>query len=381
MDQFRWYYNSTLTIFYNHYGHNNILNKNKYSNYTVRDLIRKYEYKEEIKDNFIFKDFIYNENRNEIPSPDWWKEIHNRIPRGAVDKFVSSLNSAITNYKNKNIRKFDMKYRTKKSKTNYLHFEDKGYPSFIKKIKSNYWFRTKDHKRKNISFNDILNQTKERGLEIIYEKDTDRYFIHYPVEQDWFPKEDQRNDNQIMLSTKENRIVSLDPGIRKFLVGYDPEGCISVIGDKANKEIINLLLLIDKSDNKEEKDRLWRYIKNLVSELHWKSINYLIKNYDIIYLPNFRVSQMIRSKKLNQKIKRVMSMYSFHSFKTKLEYKCQMYNKKLIICDESFTSKTCTNCGELNYNLGSSEIFKCNNCKIKIDRDVNGSRNILIKNI
>jgi len=25
-DQFRWYYNSTLTIFYNHYGRNNILN-------------------------------------------------------------------------------------------------------------------------------------------------------------------------------------------------------------------------------------------------------------------------------------------------------------------------------------------------------------------
>ena len=120
-----------------------------------------------------------------------------------------------------------MKYRTKKSKTDYLHFEDKSYPSFIKKIKSVYWYRS-EGKRKKISFFYICNQTKERGIEMIYEKDTDRYFIHYPVEQKWFPKEDQRNDNQIMLSTKENLFISLDPGVTKFLVGYDPMGNISI---------------------------------------------------------------------------------------------------------------------------------------------------------
>jgi transposase len=38
-EQFRWYYNSTLTIFYKYYGSDNILKKNKYSNYTVRDIL------------------------------------------------------------------------------------------------------------------------------------------------------------------------------------------------------------------------------------------------------------------------------------------------------------------------------------------------------
>lgn len=381
MDQFRWYYNSTLTIVYNHYGHDKLLNKKKYSNYTIRDIIRKYEYKETHLENIVVKDFVYNENRNEIPIPPWWKnEVHNRLPRGAVDKFVSSLNSAISNFNNKNIRKFDMKYMTKKSKTDYLHFEDKSYPSFIKKIKSVYWYRS-EGKRKKMSFFDICNQTKERGIEMIYEKDTDRYFIHYPVEQTWFPKEDQRNDNQIMLSTKENRVISLDPGVRKFLVGYDPMGNISIIGEKANQLIISLLLEVDKSKERKDRDMLWRKIKNLVSEMHWKSIHYLVSNYDIIYLPDFRVSEMIRSKKLSRQTKRVMCMFSFYSFKEKLEYKCKMYNKELIICDESFTSKTCTCCGKLNYNLGSSEVFVCEECDMIIDRDVNGARNILIKNI
>ena len=137
MDQFRWYYNSTLTIVYNHYGYDKLLNKKKYSNYTIRDIVRKYEYKETHLENIVVKDFVYNENRNQQLIPPWWKnEVHSRLPRGAVDKFVSSLNSAISNFNNKNIRKFDMKYRTKKSKTDYLHFEDKSYPSFIKKIKS-----------------------------------------------------------------------------------------------------------------------------------------------------------------------------------------------------------------------------------------------------
>lgn len=37
-DQFRWYYNATLSIFYKHYGYENILNKSKYSKYTSKKI-------------------------------------------------------------------------------------------------------------------------------------------------------------------------------------------------------------------------------------------------------------------------------------------------------------------------------------------------------
>jgi len=101
--------------------------------------------------NFIIKEFVYDENANQIPVPEWWKDnIHSRTPRGATEKFISSINSAISNYKNGNIKKFDMKYRTKKDDTDYVHYEDIGYPTFIRKIKSRYWYTTKDRKRKEI---------------------------------------------------------------------------------------------------------------------------------------------------------------------------------------------------------------------------------------
>ena len=74
-----------------------------------------------------------------------------------------------------------------------------------------------------------------------------------------------------------------------------------------------------------------------------------------------------------------MCMFSFYSFKEKLKYKCSMYNKKLIIVDESYTSCTCGRCGKINDTKGA-EIFHCTSCGLVVDRDATGSRNIFIKN-
>lgn len=379
-DQFRWYYNSSLTIFYLHYGYDKILNKNKYSNTTFRDILRKYRYEENTIGNLTFKDFVYDKDRNELMIPEWWNNnVHSRLPRGAVNKFISSINSAITNYKNKNINKFQMHFISKKSNTQYLHFEDSNYPSVFKHIKSTFWYRTKSRKRKFISLKDVTCQ--KRGIEIIYEKDTNKYFLHYPVDIGWFPDDDIRNDNQVKFTNlEEPKIISLDPGVRKFLVGYDPGGQSIFIGDGASKELSELLYTVDKIENKRDRLLLWRKIKNLVNELHWKTLSFLIKNYDIILLPDFRTSEMVKKKKLSRMTKRLMLMFSFHRFKQKLSWKCNVHNKKLIIVDESFTSCTCTNCGIIN-NTKGKENLKCIKCNLEIDRDVAGSRNILIKTL
>ena len=89
---------------------------------------------------------------------------------------------------------------------------------------------------------------------------------------------------------------------------------------------------------------------------------------------------MLKSKKLSRKTKRLMCMFSFYSFKEKLKWKCDTYRKKLVIVDESYTSCTCGMCGKIN-NTGSNEVFHCVYCGVELDRDVQGSRNILLKNI
>ena len=372
-EQFRWYYNATITIVYNHYGYEDVPKKRKYSFETVRDLLRKYKYTEEFVKNLVIQDFVYDEDRNENPQPDWWdKEPHSRVPRGAVAKFVSSLNSAISNNRAGHNKSFTMKFRSKKSPTDYLHFEDKGYPAMIKKIRSHYWFTGKDGKKTKISFSDIESM---KGLEIIYEKETGKYFLHCPVSRDWFPKEDRRSDNQAKFVSQGERVIALDPGVRKFMVGYDPAGYSIFFGDGASLELTHLLYDVDKNPSHSK----WKKIKNMVSELHWKTISFLMENYDTIILPDFRVSQMIRKKKLARITKRLLCMFSFHSFKEKLMYKCATYRKKLCIVDESFTSCTCGVCGVIN-NIKGMETYTCESCGLVIDRDVSGSRNIFIKN-
>ena len=68
---------------------------------------------------------------------------------------------------------------------------------------------------------------------------------------------DRRNESQIKYVNQGKRVISLDPGVRKFLVGYDPSGKTVFIGDKASLKLSSLLLKADEYHKNKE------YIKKL----------------------------------------------------------------------------------------------------------------------
>ena len=84
--------------------------------------------------------------------------------------------------------------------------------------------------------------------------------------------------------------------------------------------------------------------------------------------------------KLPKIIKLLLYLFSYYQFNKKLQFKCKEYGTNIVIVDESYTSKTCTNYGNLHKTLGSNKTYTCEKCNIVIDRDVNGARNILLKN-
>ena len=55
----------------------------------------------------------------------------------------------------------------------------------------------------------------------------------------------------------------------------------------------------------------------------------------------------------------------------------------MLAADEAFTTKTCGLCGTINHNVAASKIFECvePTCGVHIDRDVNGARNILLREL
>ncbi len=75
-----------------------------------------------------------------------------------------------------------------------------------------------------------------------------------------------------------------------------------------------------------------------------------------------------------------MNTLSHYMFKQRLKDKCKEMNKKLEIKEEYYTSKTCTRCGNIKKDLGGVKIYECDRCKMVIERDYNGARNIMLRN-
>jgi len=434
-DQQKWYYNMINDIFYQKYstikdvtkviGNDTVTQSvkvldikklasiGKFSAITVREMANQYKYRETLSDcgTLTIQEIVPKEENDSksMTVPSWWisasgkSQVHSRTSRGAAVKYSQNINSAISNYKAGNNKGFIMKNNTSKSNIETLLYEDKQLPGFIKKFNGLYRYTDNRGKRKSISFSDVYKDPEAGSgmLEIVHNKETDEYFIHYPVKSSWFPLSDKRLESQDTFTNKENRVIALDPGVRKHLVGYDPAGESVFIGQDACKKLSELIRKIDeitrvrneqkKSDTLNVCDRisehnrnlylLYEKMKNMVNDLHWKAISFLVRNYDTILYPDYRISGMVRGIKLGRMTKRLMYMFSSYKFRERLTWKCKQYNKKLVIVNESYTSRTCGICGLVKDNLGGSEVFQCSSCKLPMDRDVHAARNILLKNI
>ena len=187
-------------------------------------------------------------------------------------------------------------------------------------------------------------------------------------------------------------IVALDPGVRNFLTYFSEDGRFGWLGIHAFDRILNLNLKRDKPlsrlaliKDKRKKGKLKRTlnrtyhrIQDLVDELHWQCINYLVHNFSVIVFPPFEVKGMTKKgRKLRKSVVRSMLSLRFFDFKERLKQKCKECGVTYIEQNESYTSKTNSFTGELMSNLGGKEWFEYDG--IKVHRDLNGARNILIR--
>ena len=195
-----------------------------------------------------------------------------------------------------------------------------------------------------------------------------------------------------MPTENQGGIVALDPGVRNFLTYFSEDGQFGWLGIHAFDRILNLNLKRDKllsrlslTKDKKKKGKLKRTlnrtyhrIQDLVDELHWQCINYLVHNFYVIVLPPFEVKGMTKKgRKLRKSVIRSMLSLRFFDFKERLKQKCKECGVLYIEQNESYTSKTNSFTGELMNNLGSKEWFVYDG--IKVHRDLNGARNILIR--
>ena len=146
-----------------------------------------------------------------------------------------------------------------------------------------------------------------------------------------------------------------------------------------------------KSDHykklKEELCKLWESLKNkeITKEAMTKKKTELYKEYyskenvgksrEQIYK---EMKESSKFGKLRKNVKFVLNMLAHYKFKQYLFSKGEEYDCLIQEVTEEYTSKACTKCGHLSDKYeGRTKI--CTKCNLKINRDVNGSRNILLK--
>lgn len=195
--------------------------------------------------------------------------------------------------------------------------------------------------------------------------------------------------------TEQTGVIALDPGVRTFLTGFDGESVLE-FGRGDIGRIARLCLHLDKLDSKMHsktvkarqrrrmKDaaaRLRSRIRTLVDDAHKKIASYLTRTYKVIFLPAFATSQMVVkvSRKIASKTARQMLSWSHYRFKTVLKALAAKRGVLVVETNEAYTSKTCTNCGNVHRKLGGSKIFKCPHCGFEIDRDWAGARNNMLR--
>lgn len=83
-------------------------------------------------------------------------------------------------------------------------------------------------------------------------------------------------------------------------------------------------------------------------------------------------------KKLHSKEKAKLASLSHCAFVDRLIWKSREYKCNIYEVQEDYTSKTCSNCGFLKQNL-KGRIYNCDACNNVFDRDVNASKNIMLK--
>ena len=315
-------------------------------------------------------DKVYKDIAEQNKEHDYIKYVPYQIKKIAVNDYRKAL--SINKIKAKRLGKpFEMKFKSKKNPKQSCYIPKAAISSSgiyytiagKLKMKERAWFENEDIKACRL--------TLEFG----------KWFIVIPKEIKITPIENQEG------------VVAIDPGVRTFATYFSTEGYFGKLGQGAFDRILKLNLKIDKlisklskETDKYKKSNLKRSIfnirfkiRNLIDELHWKTIKFFTSRFKVIIFPPFNVSEMVKKskRKLPKKVVRAMNCFRFYEFKERLKLKCKENGVTFVESSEAFTSKTNSFTGELMENLGSKESFKFNN--VSIDRDVNGARNILIR--
>ena len=246
------------------------------------------------------------------------------------------------------------------------------------------WVSIKDKITKKPEWKRIIETAKQVWIK----EEPDGFFAYIVYEREKEEKEPNGN------------AVGIDVGIKSTITMSNGEA-LSLDKDRIMKlvrKIEKLQSIIDKKReiNKErgikysrrieelerKRDRLFKKIENIKRDFYYKAINHILNSHEYVVVEDLDLKELKESNGENKIVSRNVHKYlqyiSLGELFRILEWKAELYGRKIIRVKAKDTSKTCSRCGYVNHDLKLSDrVFKCPSCGLRIDRDLNASINIL----
>lgn len=184
--------------------------------------------------------------------------------------------------------------------------------------------------------------------------------------------------NKAKYKIKEETTIGIDLGIKDFAITSNGEVFENPkYLKKAQEKLKYVQRKYSKNKGKRTKQRLallHEKVTNKRKDFLHKLSTKLVRENQTICLENLNVSGMVKNHNLAQ----VISDASWSTFVTMLEYKAEWRGTNILrIGRFEPSSKTCSNCGNINKELTLKDReWTCVGCNTKHDRDVNAAINI-----
>ncbi|AEQ33346.1 transposase [Megavirus chiliensis] len=311
--------------------------------------------------NFPFRT-VLKEDRDKL-----MKSMKNPIVGHLLDEIiaqvVSNYKAAISNILVGNIKKFKI--------STWKYIREKYILKIEKNLFSNGTFCSRTFKELKSS-EPLINIQHTCTLQ--YNRDIGKYILLVPTHKE--TKSYVTNDLDC----------GIDLGVRTFATVYSRNNVVTIGNkfkkiDSCHKKIDKINELLDSDNNKcklrKAKRKYYRRIKDIITDMHYKSAYYLVTNYDNIHIGKLSTKGILskNNKKISRHTKRMVGVLSPYLFRQRLNHMAHKYGATVFEVNEYLTTKTCSNCGKIN-ELEAKKVHKCK-CGMKTDRDVNAAKNIL----
>lgn len=206
-------------------------------------------------------------------------------------------------------------------------------------------------------------------------RDRDRYYISFNVLVDK-PE-----------AVIEGRVIGIDLGITKLMVtsdGYEverPDKLVSKYEKKLKRLRRRAGRIYESGIRSKNLDKLGNEvvkvdnkITNILVDNINKQISYIISTKPkAIVMEDLAVSHMLK----NRHVARQLERAKFRYIRDQFQYKCERAGIDFMLADRWYpSSKICSYCGVKNKLGKGQRTYKCKECGLEIDRDLNASINL-----